>query len=122
MLTTTTRVIQYLPVKKGNVSMIRKYHNHKLQTNPWHLEEERHKYTRHQDRVFPAILGKGPGQNWEKMIDLTSKLGENNDIEHSKGSKRYPQTQVILDCIVPSIPLKHKCLSFILIWISVSHK
>ena len=26
--------------KKINVSMIRKYHNHKLQTNPWHGEEE----------------------------------------------------------------------------------
>ena len=24
------------------VSMIRKYHNHKLQTNPWHGEEEQH--------------------------------------------------------------------------------
>ena len=24
------------------VSMIRKYHNHKLQTNPWHREEEPH--------------------------------------------------------------------------------
>ena len=24
------------------VSMIRKYHNHKLQTNPWHPEEEPH--------------------------------------------------------------------------------
>ena len=24
------------------VSMIRKYHNHKLQTNPWHREEESH--------------------------------------------------------------------------------
>ena len=22
--------------------MIRKYHNHKLQTNPWHIEEEPH--------------------------------------------------------------------------------
>ena len=22
--------------------MIRKYHNHKLQTNPWHREEEQH--------------------------------------------------------------------------------
>ena len=32
--------------------------------------------------LFPAILGKGPGQNWEIMIDLTSKLGEINDIEH----------------------------------------
>ena len=25
------------------VRMIRKYHNHKLQTNPWHREEEPHK-------------------------------------------------------------------------------
>ena len=24
------------------VSMIRKYHNHKLQTNPWHRDEEPH--------------------------------------------------------------------------------
>ena len=24
------------------VSMIKKYHNHKLQTNPWHREEEPH--------------------------------------------------------------------------------
>ena len=30
------------------------------------------------------------------MIDLTSKLGEINDIEHIKGSKIYPQNQVIL--------------------------
>ena len=51
---------------------------------------------------FPAILGKGP-----KKIDLTSKLGEINDIEHYKGSKIYIQHQVILDdCIMPSIPHK----------------
>ena len=67
--------------------------------------------------LFPAILGKGG-----KMIDLTSKLGEINDIEHNKGSKIYPQYQVILDCIMQSIPLKHKCLSIILIWVIVSHK
>ena len=24
------------------VSMIRKYHNHELETNPWHREEEQH--------------------------------------------------------------------------------
>ena len=58
----------------------------------------------------------------EKMIDLTAKLGEINDIEHKKGSKIYPENQVILDCIMPSIPLKHKCLSIILIWVTVSHK
>ena len=65
---------------------------------------------------FPAILGKGPWPKLgEKKIDLTSNLGEINDIEHYKGSKIYPQNQVILDCIMQSIPLKHKCLSFILI-------
>ena len=47
------------------------------------------------------------------MIDLTSKLGEIDDIEHNKGSKIHHQNQVILDCIMPSIPLKHKCLSII---------
>ena len=55
------------------------------------------------------------------MIDLTSKLGENNDKEHYKASKIYPQNQVILDCIMSSIPLKHKCLSIIMIWVIVSH-
>ena len=58
------------------------------------------------------------------MIELTSKLGEINDIENNnKGyrSKIYPQNQVILDYIMSSIPLKHKCLSIILIWAIVSH-
>ena len=71
---------------------------------------------------FQQIWEKVPGQNWEKMIDLKSKLGEINDIEHNKGSKTYPQNQVILDSIMPTIPLKHKCLSIILIWVIVSHK
>ena len=31
--------------------------------------------------LFPAIWEKAPGQNWEKNIDLTAKLGEINDIE-----------------------------------------
>ena len=72
--------------------------------------------------LFPAILEKAPGQNWEKMIALTAKFGEINDIEHNKGSKIYPQNQVILDCKMPTIPLKLKCLSTILIWVIVSHK
>ena len=55
------------------------------------------------------------------MIDLTSNLGEINDIEH-KGSKIYPQNQAILDCIMPTIPPKYKCLSIILIWVIFSHK
>ena len=68
-------------------------------------------------------MKKAPGQNWEKMIDLISKLGEIiNDIEHNKGSKIYPQSQFILDCIMSSIPLKHMCLSIIVIWDIVSHK
>ena len=71
---------------------------------------------------FPAILGKGPWPKLGKMINLTSKLGEINDIEHYKSKIYYPQNQVILDCIMPSIPLKHKCLSIIQIWVSVSHK
>ena len=62
--------------------------------------------------LFPAILGKGP---WPK-------LGEINNIKHNKGSKLYPQNEVILDCIMPSIPLKRKCLSIILIWVIVSQK
>ena len=71
--------------------------------------------------LFPAISGIEP---WPKseIIDLTSKLGEINAIEHNTGSKIYPQNQVILDCIMSSIPLKHKCLSIILIWVIVSHK
>ena len=56
------------------------------------------------------------------MIDLTSKLGEINNLEHNKGSKIYSQNQVILDSIMPSIPLKHKCISIIQIWVMVSHK
>ena len=63
--------------------------------------------------LFQAILGKDPWPKLGKMIDITSKLGEINDIEHNKGCKIYPQNQVILDCIMPSIPLNHKCLSII---------
>ena len=61
--------------------------------------------------LFQQFWEKASGQNWGKKIDLTSKLGEINDIEHYKGSKIFPQNQVtcILDCIMPSIPLKHKC-------------
>ena len=51
---------------------------------------------------FQQFREKAPGQNWEKMIDLTSKFREINDIEHKKGCKIYPQNQVILDCIMPS--------------------
>ena len=53
---------------------------------------------------FQQFREKAPGQNWEKMVDLTANLGEINDIEHNKGSKRYPQNQVILVCIMPTIP------------------
>ena len=72
--------------------------------------------------LFPTVLGKGPWPKLGKMMDLTAKLGEINDIEHNKGSKICPQNQVILDCIMPNIPLKGKCSSIILIWDIVSHK
>ena len=59
--------------------------------------------------LFPATLVKGPWPKLGKMIDITAKLREINDIEHNKGSKIYLQNQVIFDCIMPTIPLKHKC-------------
>ena len=71
---------------------------------------------------FQQFWEKAPGQIWEKMINFTAKLREINDIEHNKGSKIYPQNQVILDCIMPTKPLKHKCLSIILTWVIGSHK
>ena len=74
-------------------------------------------------RSFSSNFGKRPlTKIGKKMINLTSKLGEIYDIEHNKGSKIYPQNQIILDCIMPTIPLKHKCLSIILIWVIASHK
>ena len=33
--------------------------------------------------LYPAILGKASGQNWEKMINLVSKLGKIIDTKHS---------------------------------------
>ena len=54
--------------------------------------------------LFPAILGKGPWPQLRKLINLTTNLGESNDIEHNKGSEIY-QNQVILDCIMPTILL-----------------
>ena len=71
---------------------------------------------------FLQFREKAPGRNWEKMVDFTSKLGEINDIEHNEGTKIYSRNQVNLDCIMLSIPLKHKCLSITLIWVMVSHK
>ena len=68
------------------------------------------------------MLGKCPRQKLGENDPLNIKLGEIIDIEHNKGSKIYPQNQVILDCIMSSIPLKHKYLSIILIWVIVSHK
>ena len=41
------------------------------------------------------------------MNDLTSILGEINDIEHDKGSKIYPQNQVILDCTTSAQVFKY---------------
>ena len=71
---------------------------------------------------FSSNFGKGQWPKLGKMIDLTSKLREFTNIEYNKCSKIYPQNQVILDCIMSSIPLKHTCLSIILIWAIESHK
>ena len=38
---------------------------------------------------FQQFWEKAPGQNWEKIIDLTTKLGEIKDIDHIKGSKTH---------------------------------
>ena len=54
----------------------------------------------HPRAFFKQFWEKPPGQNWAKMIDLTSKLEEINDIEHNKDSKTFPQNQTILDCII----------------------
>ena len=35
--------------------------------------------------LFQQFWEKAPVQNWEKMIDLTSKFGEIKDIDHNKG-------------------------------------
>ena len=69
--------------------------------------------------LLQTILGKGPWPKLGKKSDLTAKLGEINDIEHNQGSKIYHQNQVILDCIMPTLPLIHKCLSIILMWVIV---
>ena len=35
--------------------MIRKYHNHEMQTNPWHREEEQHNnHEAHEDKLSKA--------------------------------------------------------------------
>ena len=56
------------------------------------------------------------------MIDLTSKLGEINNIQHNKGCKVFPQNQVISDCIMSTIPLVFKyhsdmghCFSYVVV-------
>ena len=49
------------------------------------------------------------------MTDLTAKLGEINDIEHNKGSKIYPQNQVVLESLYIA---NHTTLT----WVIVSHK
>ena len=54
-------------------------------------------------------MEKAPGQNWEKMINLTSKLGEIYDIEHNKGSEIYPQNQVIFLFIGLLVLLQKQC-------------
>ena len=76
-----------------------------------HLEFQRSPFYSLNFKPFQGFFHRfweiAPGQNWEKMIDLTSKFGEINDIENNKGSKIYRQNHVILDCIMSSVALKH---------------
>ena len=74
--------------------MIRKNHNHKLQTNPWHHEEEPHnhhetpgrqiKYSNqpplpHQDdcktRIYNKPLNSNSAPQWARYIDANEPIG-----------------------------------------------
>ena len=103
MFVSTNFVPFYLNFMKGAVSMIQVFPYYKKQNNLHKTLDKKISY----QGLFQQFWEKAPGQNWEKKINLTSKLGEINDIEHYKGSKIYTQNQAILDCIMPSIPLKH---------------
>ena len=68
-------ILSWIIIKFGNffyifaskiVSMIRKYHNHKLQTTPWHREEEP---LNHQNMIF-LYLG-----NFGEIHNVTSGPG-----------------------------------------------
>ena len=50
--------------------MIRKYHNHKLQTNPWHREEEPH--TKHETPGRPTK--KSNQLSLPRIIKMIAKL------------------------------------------------
>ena len=50
------------------------------------------------------------------MIDVTSKLGEINNIEHNKGKQNISSKSSYYRLYYASIPLKHKCFSNIQIW------
>ena len=63
--------------------------------------------------IVSWLWEKGPWLKLGKNDQLNVKFGEIYDVEYNKGSKICPQNQVILDCIMPSIRLKHKCLSTI---------
>ena len=58
-------------------------------------------------RAFSSNFGKMPLVKIGKKDRITARLGAIKDIEHNKGSKIYPQIQVILDCVMPTIPLKY---------------
>ena len=99
------------PIPQGPINKVRVTNNYRK------TYVKRSLTKRPQIRAFSSNFVKRPLAKIGKMITLTTKLGEINNIEHNKGSKIYPQNQVILDCLMPNIPLKHKCLSIILIWV-----
>ena len=57
------------------MSIIRKYHNHKLQTNPWHREEE-------QDNIHET-----PGRQTKQSNQLSQSLPHRNDCKTRKDTE-----------------------------------
>ena len=108
--------------KLGIIRIHQEYPLRIEKSRPLHLNLAGDSFLSSLSGLFPAILGKGPLQKLGKNDRLNIKLVKINDTEHNKDSKIYPQNQVILDCIMSSIPLKHKCFSIILIWVIVSNK
>ena len=60
--------------------MVWKYHNHKLQTNPWYREEEAHTITRHQeDKQSEATSSLFPIEMVAKLEWTQSNAQQNKD-------------------------------------------
>ena len=72
------------------MSMVKKYHNNKLQTNPWHREEEPHfTFMRHQeDKQNKAISSLFP-------MDMIAKLDLTQSNVHQNIEQLQNPTMVV---------------------------